>query len=344
MKRRFLLGGSGAALVCPALAKAAPAAPPLNLLVAGPRGGQTDRWGNACALAFSPALPGTPSVNIQNIGGLDGVSGANQFDALVPPDGKTAAILPGAALIAYLTGDPRVHFDPTRWVPVMAGVNSGVLMLRRPLLAAGIEALRAAPPLRLAADKPQSSDLAGMLGLARLGIATIPVFGMRDTDTKIRAFTASEVDAVFLCGEGLPEDAASLTAAGAAPLFDIGELQPNGSVGPASLLPGLQTASSLGPAVSPAINTAYLAAATAAQLDFLVVLPRLTAPAAAKGWVQAATSATASPALSAAASASAITLQPAPALGGALKTLALQQAAQTTMLAYLAKTCGWQPG
>ena len=343
MRRRLLLG-SAATLLCPAMAMAAPAAPPLELLIAGPSGRETSRWGEACALAFSPCLPGTPSINTQNIGGLDGVSGANQFDALVPPDGKTAAILPGAALIAYLTGGPRVHFDPTRWVPVLAGVNSGVLMLRRALLAAGTSALRAAPPLRLAADQPQSRDLAGMLGLARLGIAATPVFGMRDTDTKIRAFTASKVDAVFLCGEGVPEDVSSLTAAGAAPLFDIGQLQPNGGIGPDPLFPGLPDASSLGPAISPAINTAYLAAATAAQLDFVVVLPRLTAPAAANGWIQAAAKAITSPALSAAATASAVTLQPAPALGGALKTLALQQAAQTTMLAYLAKTCGWQPG
>ena len=347
MKRRHLLGGllggAAAAAACPVLAVADTAAPPVNLLVAGPDGAQTSRWGNACALAISPCLPGGPSIMTQTIGGLDGVSGANQLDALVVPDGKTAAILPGAALIAFLTGDSRVHFDPTHWVPLLAGVNSGVLMLRRGPTPPSVAALRTAPPLRLAADQPQSRDLAAILGLARLGIATAPVFGLRDTDTKTRAFIAGEVDAVFICGEGVPEDIAPLTAAGAVPFFNIGALQPNGSIGPDPFLPGLADAWSLGPAATPALDAAYQAAAAAAMLDFLLVLPKLTDPGAAACWAKAAAQAATSPALAAAASASSITLQPAPALAGALAALAIPPAAQNSMLTYLAKNCGWQP-
>ncbi len=345
MKRRNLLGGmlgGAAAASCPALALADAAASPLTLLVAGPDGGQTSRWGNACALALSPCLPGTPTILPQAVGGLDGVTGANQLDALVVPDGKTAAIFPGLALIAYLTGDSRVHFDPTRWVPLLAGVNSGVLMLRGPA-PINIANLRGAPPIRLAADQPQSRDLAAMLALARLGIGTAPVFGLRDTDAKTRAFIDGAVDAVFLCGEGVPEDVAPLTAAGAVPLFSIGALGPNGRIAEDTLFPGLADARSLGPAITPDIDTAYQAAAVAAQLDFLLVLPKMTSPAATDPWAQAALQAAASPALAAAASASSIVLQPDTALAGALASLALPQAAQNSMLAYLAKNCGWQP-
>ena len=105
-------------------------ADPLALLVAGPEGDQTSRWGNACALAMQAGFPGVPKIMTQPVGGLDGVTGANRLDALVVPDGKTAAILPGASLIAWMTGDSRVHFDPTRWIPLMAGGNSGVLVVR----------------------------------------------------------------------------------------------------------------------------------------------------------------------------------------------------------------------
>jgi hypothetical protein len=349
MKRRHLLGsmlGGAAAIACPAFAFAQSAAPSLNLLVAGPDGGQTSRWGNACALALGAALPGTPNILAQCVGGLDGVTGANQLDALVVPDGKTAAILPSMALIAYLTGDSRVHFDPTRWVPLLTGVNSGVLMLRATKPAPDVATLRAAPPLRLAADQPQSRDLAALLGLARLGINTAPVFGLRDTDAKTRAFVDGEVDAVFLCGEGVPEDIAPLTAAGAVPFFNIGALggdASNGGIGPDNVLPGLVDARSLGPAVTPALDAAYLAAAAAAQLDFMLVLPKMTDPGAAGAWTEAAMQAASSPALTAAASASSITLQPAPVLGSALAALAITPQAQSGMLAYLAKNCGWQP-
>jgi hypothetical protein len=206
-----------------------------------------------------------------------------------------------------------------------------------------IATLRAGQPLRLAADQPQSRDLAGMLGLARLGIATAPVFGLRDTDAKTRAFIDGEVDAVFLSGEGVPEDVAPLTAAGAVPLFSIGALGANGAIGPDGLFPGLADASSLGPAITPELDAAYQAAAAAAQLDFLLVLPKLADQVATAAWTQAAAKAATSPALVAAASASAISLQPAPALAGALATLAITPAVQSSMLAYLAKNCGWQP-
>jgi hypothetical protein len=342
MQRRHLLGSMAAFAVCPAFALADTGAPPLNLLVAGPDGGQTSRWGNACALAISPCLPGTPSIMAQPVGGLDGVTGANQLDALVVPDGKTAAVLPGAALIAYLLGDSRVHFDPTRWLPLLAGVNSGVLMLRG-TAPPDIAGLRAAPPLRIAADQPQSRDLAALLGLARLGIATAPVFGLRDTAAKTSAFIAGEVDAVFLCGEGVPEDSAPLTASGAVPFFNIGALGPDGTMGPDPFFPDLANARNLGPAISPDMDAAYQAAAAAAQLDFLLVLPKLTDPGASSLWAQAAAQASTAQALAAAASASSISLQPATGLAGALAALAIPPLAQSSMLAYLAKNYGWQP-
>lgn len=351
MKRRHLLGGMACVAAWPAFTPASAladtawantGAPPLNLLVAGPTGGQTSRWGNACALALSQCLPGAPAIMPQPVGGLDGVTGANQLDALVVPDGKTAAILPGAALIAYLTGDSRVHFDPTRWLPLLAGVNSGVLMLRGPTMP-DIATLRAAGPLRIAADQPQSRDLAALLGLARLGLATAPVFGLRDRDAKTGAFIDGEVDAVFLCGEGVPEDIAPLTAAGAVPFFSIGALAPDGTMGPDPFFPNLANARSLGPAISPDMDAAYQAAAAAAQLDFLLVLPKLTDPGAAALWSQAADQAATAPALAAAASASSVSLQPALALAGALAALALQPTAQSSLLAYLAKSYGWQP-
>lgn len=184
-----------------------------------------------------------------------------------------------------------------------------------------------------------------MLGLARLGINTAPVFGLRDTDAKTRAFIDGAVDAVFLCGEGVPEDIAPLTAAGAVPFFNIGALGGNATsgIGPDSFLPGLPDARSLGPAVTPVLDGAYLAAAAAAQLDFMLVLPKMTDPSAASSWTEAAMQAASSPALLAAASASSITLQPAPVLGSALAALSITPQAQSGMLAYLAKNCGWQP-
>ncbi len=347
IKRRHFLAGLGAVPFGARLALAdagAPSvgAPSLSLLVAGPDGEQTSRWGNACALAMSAGFPGAPAVICDAEGGLDGVTGANRLDALVMPDGKTAAILPGAALIAWMTGDSRVHFDPTRWVPVMAGTNSGVLVARFANTPPSLPALRAFAPLRLAADRPESNDLAALLALQRLGVAVAPVFGLRGTDAKTRAYVAGEVDAVFLCGEGVPEDIAPLTANAGLPVFSLGQMDDAGNVGIDPLFPAVPDVAAF--AGGTVLDAAYQAAAAAARLDFFMVLPKLSDPGAVAAWRQAAALAAQTPAVGAAARASSVTLKS--AAGAAAELLALDISApdQAGVQAYLSSNFGWHPG
>ncbi len=341
-RRRILLGLAGAALA--PLAPAFAAAPPLTLLVAGPQGAATSRWGDACALALADCFPGLPAVQTQADGGLDGVSGANRLDALVVGDGRTAAILPGLALIAWLTGDDRVHFDPTRWVPVMAGVGSGVLVARLNGNTPSLGALRAMAPLRLAAAAPQSNDLAALLALQRMGVKSAPVFGLYDTAAKTDAFISGAADAVFLCGEGVPEDIAPLAANGGVPVFCLGQTDPDGTVLPDPLFPGLPDAVGFSGVATSPLDGAYRAAAAAARLDFLMVLPKLTDPGAVAQWRSAAAQAIKVPALAAAARASSIGLQPAPEAAAQLRMLALGGEVQAGLQAFLSNRFGWQPG
>lgn len=349
MKRRSVLSAFGAAMALsrPALA-AVPGGTaehnPMTLMVAGPNGGRTSRWGNAFALALSRGFAGTPSIMTNAVGGLDGVTGANQLDTLMIPDGTSAAILPGATLTAYLVGDVRVHYDPTKWTPVLAGCNSGVLMLRAPKgTVPSLETLQKMSPLRFGAASVQSKDLAGLLALARLGVQIAPVFGLHSSVEKTNAFVAGTVDAVFICGEGVPEDLDALIASGAVPAFCIGAPQPSGIIGPDPLFPDLALATALGPAVSPLLDTAYKAAAAAARLDFMLVLPHLTAANAVAQWRSAALAAAQSPAIAAAAQASSISLQSAFVLADLLATLTNVPVTQPQLLAFLTKSYGWQP-
>jgi hypothetical protein len=348
MKRRQVMRGLLVASIAPVglqRAWAYSGAAPLALMVAGPDGYQTSRWGNACALAMQSGFPGDPMIMTRPVGGLDGVTGANRLDALVVPDGRTAAILPGASLIAWMTGDSRVHFDPTHWIPLMAGGNSGVLVVRLPAGAKpDLQSLRAMAPLRLAADQPQSNDLAVLLALARLDVQTAPVFGLRGTDAKTRAFVAGEVDAMFVCGEGVPEDIAPLSASGGVPVFSLGAQAPDGSVGADPLFPSLPDVIAFSGNSTPFFDTVYRAAASAARLDFMVVLPKLTDPGSVAQWRQAANAAMAAPALMAAASASSVILQPATTVAASLGALNSVTPDQLDLQAFLAKSFGWQPG
>jgi len=344
-RRRFIAGLAASGLPGWAnRALAATGAPNLNLLVAGPDGEQTSRWGNACALAMSPAFPGAPNIIAQPDGGLDGVTGANRLDALVVADGKTAAILPGAALIAWMMGDPRVHFDPTRWAPVCSGTNSGVLVARLGAAAPDIAALRRFGVLRLAAEAPQSNDLAALLALQCMNVPTAPIFGLRGAEAKTRAFVAGEVDAVFLCGEGVPEDIAPLTANGGVPVVCAGQLDASGAVGPDPLFPGVPNFFGFGETAASPLAAALTAAAAAARMDFLLVLPKLTDPEAVAAWRAAAVTANKNPALQAAASASAVTLQSPDATAANLAALNLSLGDQTQLQAFIAQRFGQQAG
>jgi len=317
------------------------------LIAAGPDGTSISRWAAACALALGPGFPGNPTLETQPTGGLDGVTGANRFDALVAADGSTAAMFPGATLIAWLIGDSRVHFDPTHWVPVMAATNSGVLVVRMPANTAPTpQNIAICGSLKLAVDDPQSNDLAALLALERIGVPTSPIFGLRSTDAKTRAFLAGEADAVFLCGEGVPEDIAPLAANGGVPVFSLGRMGDDGRLTADPLFQSLPDAMSFGAAGGGSLAApyagAYAAAAAAARLDFLVTLPHLTDPNSVALWQQAAIAAIATPALDSAADASSVNLRSAAGTAAELNALALSPDDQSALFTFLQTRYGWR--
>lgn len=345
MRRRHLLGLSTAIAASRLLSpNCAWASANYALLAAGPDGGQISRWADACALAMSPGFPGGPTLQVQPTGGLDGVTGANKFDALVVPDGSTAAIFPGATLFAWLTGDSRVHFDPTHWVPVTAASNSGVLVVRLgPGATPSPQTLQSGGALRLAVDQPQSSDLAAMLALERMGVALSPIFGLRGTEAKTRAYLAGQADAVFLCGEGVPEDIAPLAANHGVPVFSLGRMGDDGNLAADPLFPALPDAMAFGQVKPTALfAAAYQAAAAAARLDFLLTLPHLTDPGAATLWQRAAKTAIATAALDSAADASSVHLRTSAGTGAELNALSLSPADQRGLQNFLQTRYGWR--
>lgn len=348
MQKRQLLGLMAGIALQPAasllLPRAARAGAELSLLAAGPEGDQISRWADACALALGPGFPGDPTLRTQPTGGLNGVTGANRFDALVAADGSTAGMFPGATMLTWLTGDSRVHYDPPHWVPVMAATNSGVLVARLPAkIAPGPQILAAGGSLRLAVDDPESNDLAALLALQRMNVPLSPIFGLRSREAKTRAFVAGEADAVFLCGEGVPEDIAPLSANGGVPVFSLGRMADDGSLTADPRFPALPDAMTFGsvPADAP-LGAAYQAAAAAARLDFLMTLPHLTDPNAVALWQQAASRAITSAALDSAAEASSVDLRAAAGAAAELHALALSRADQEGLQHFLQTRFGWR--
>lgn len=273
-RRATLLGLAG---ICVA---AAPA-PEVTLLVAGPDGGRLDRWADVVTPGLVRALPGSGRMTRRTLGGVDGVTGANSFDALVTPDGTTALLTPGAAPLAWLAGDSRAKFDPSRWVPVWAALAPAVLLTRLPLTPGR--------PLRVPAMGPSGPVLPMLLALDLLGIEAVLL-------PPAAAQSPGEVDAVFLSGPGTPLVAASLAGAGLQPALTLGTPDDAGW-GHDPAFPRVPTAIHQVMVRTPPspLIAALRATAAAVQLDALLVLPALSNAALVSAWHRACSRVAASP-------------------------------------------------
>lgn len=275
--RRRALAGAAGCLWASQARSALPGIPDQpGLMVAGPQGGRADRWAEAMATALGRALQQPEPLRRENVGGADGVTAANQFEARAIPDGGTALLVPGSAAISWLAGDTRVKFDASRWVPVWAGCRSAALASRVPL--------RAGRSLRVGVNGLVGPDLAALLALDLMGVEAVPIaietIGPSVADRP-------DVDAVLLRGAGLHTGSELLAAKGWTLMFGLGAPGVDGAVVRDPNLPDVpivqELVTSLRPELAPELIPALGAVAAAVQLDLALVLPQLS-PAAAVAW------------------------------------------------------------
>lgn len=359
MKRRTVLGSFGAMLtggsaLSPAFAatgdiplKSTVKQPsvaqkaPYKILVGGLPDGQTDHWANRVAAGLQDVLSPQSQIRVQTIGGRDGVTSANRLQTLVGTEGHIAAMLPGETAIAFLTGDPRVHFQPGEWIPVMAGVNSGIIVVR-----GGLSRLSKPVPIRLAMVGPESKGLAAILVFDKLGVPIVPIFGLRGA-AALRAFALGEADALMLTGEQIPINFPKLREKGGLAICSLGGADDREHAGKEPQFMNLPTVEELAATrgsrpLSPLLEQAYRAVVAASRIEFILVLPHLTPPAVVALWRQAALSMIRAPAVRSTTAASSIRLTEV----GAAAAIAPLIASADAMLALrqmLFKRFGWRP-
>ena len=330
----------------PADAGNADAAGPPTLLVGGPPGGTASEFAALLAPLLGPALlgpsaarPGSGRLSLDSTGGLDGVTAANEFEARASPDGSTALMVPGTAALAWLAGDPRVHFDAGLWVPALAAVAPAVLVGR-----AQLDNLPEGTEIRLAASGPAGRELAAILGLELIRFRSRPVFNLRVEADMEAALRDGRVDAILLTGRGVPARFARLRAAGFVPLFALGER--DGTRDPS--LPHIETLDELagrryGHHLLGPLAPAYRAAAAAAQLDAALVLPQLATAGTVARWRAACDEASASPIVQSATSDQALRSLTAPDCVGAVSAVLAGETALLDLHRFLADRYDWQP-
>jgi hypothetical protein len=333
-----LLFGRGTAAraaysVLPISVAAVPFPDGATILVAGPDGGRLGEWGDAVAMALGGALPPGTKVNATCTGGLDGVTGANQFEARVAPDGATV----------LLVGDTRAHFDAEHWVPIMAGVTPAIVMARPDVIP-----FAADRPIRIAASGPVGPQLPAILGLELLGAHVVPVFDLVEPAAASAAFDSGKADAVLASGQNAARHVAALQGAGAKPLFVFGELDAGNLPARDPAFPDVPTLVELyvarhGTKPIGARYDAWRAIATAAQLEFGLVLPGLTSAAMVALWRRAASQAAVQPGVQHLADTFAVRPLEGVAAAAVMTGIAADSAALLELRGWLATRFNWRP-
>jgi hypothetical protein len=256
-----------------------------TILVAGPDGGAIDQWARLVQPALARSLALGVALRRTASGGADGVTGANRFDARVPPDGRTVLMAPGETVLAWLVGDPRAKFDVGHWLSVMAGVTPGLVVGTAANFAAG-------GSVRVAASHPLGPDLCALLGIELGGARAVPVAGIDNREALQTAFGQHAVDAVLLRGHKVPDQVKALAAMDVRPIFSLGTWDPSGRLTRPAQFPDIPTLAEFCAARNGAppggpIFEAWCASAAASQMEFALVLPQLTPAATVALWRRA---------------------------------------------------------
>lgn len=321
-----------------------------TMLIGGPADGAAFAFASLAAPLIAPALfaggrPGEAQsagrITLQPTGGADGVTAANAFDARATQDGTTALMVPGSAALAWLAGDPRVHFDAGLWVPVFAATAPAVLVGKAPLARGAA--------LSLGASSPAGRELPALLALELMRIRVDAQFDIRVPEEAEAALRQGRVDAIVLSGRAVPERLQTLERDGFKPLFAIGGVtDATGQVARDPGLPHVATfdelfAQILGHAPAGVLLPAYRAAAAATRLDAALVLPQLASGSLVARWRSACDGALASLTFRAAAASEGLAPLGAPDCVEAVAATIAGETAQLDLHRFLADRYGWRP-
>jgi hypothetical protein len=309
----------------------------VTLIVAGPAGGSLDQVARTLASGLQQHLPAGTRLSREAVGGVDGVTGANQFATQTGMDGGSAMLLPGAATLAWLAGDSRVHFDPSRWLPILARSSPAVVLGR-----SGAAPIKPGQAIRVASGGPISPALAAMLAVDLLGADVVPVYGLGEPAAAAAALQTGAVDVALV--RGMMQLAGLIARYPAVrPQFSFGMRDAAGELHRDAEVPEVPTlveySTALGrPVPSGPRFEAWCCAASAARLQYALVLPSLTPSSEVALWREAGAQAL-TPDL-----ATSTDMFYASAASLLLRSLSPGGAALLDLREWLADRLGWQPG
>ncbi|GBQ62530.1 hypothetical protein AA103196_0334 [Ameyamaea chiangmaiensis NBRC 103196] len=281
-RRATARGHAGDMLVAPSGDIASPA-----LIVGGGRDSKVAHWADTLSDPLTQALKAPQPIDITTSSGRDGVTAANLFDARVTPDGNTALIVPGSAILASLAGDARVHFDFSRWVPLIVG-QADTIVIGRADFHRSLRNLLRDRPVRVGVSTPTGLELPTLVALSLLGVRPVPVAGLATPESALDALNTNAVDVIQVPRAAVPDDRlAQLAQAGYPALFTLersgAAADNNAAASSLPSFPAFYGQFHSRPPQAPLAN-GLRAISIAASTSLAVVLPMLTTPSLVAEW------------------------------------------------------------
>jgi hypothetical protein len=240
-----------------------------TIAVAGPVGSEVAAWASLLHAPLSSRLCEAHRLGLSYLGGRDGVTGTNMFDARALPDGQAARLFPGGATLAWLVGDSRVRFDAADLQPMLAAISGGVVCTRA---GARPPASLAGVTIRLGCDAMVAPGLTVLMALQMLGAKPQAVMASPDC---LESARRGEVDAVFARGLDMTGQLAALSQIGLKPAFSVG-FPARGLAAPAnSVLPDLAELLARSRPEGDPLLAAWRGVSAASLLEAVLALPRL---------------------------------------------------------------------
>jgi tripartite-type tricarboxylate transporter receptor subunit TctC len=233
LKRPLLMATVAAALLSTGVVRAADfAGATINLIVPFRAGGGTDEWARFYASRIAEQLPGKPEIVVKNVPGAGSTTGANQFQRLARPDGLTLIATSGSTHLAAILDDPRVQYNVSNWIPIVASPSGAVSIIRTDLgLKTPADVAKSKTHLKIASQQATSLDLVALLAYDLLGWDVEAIFGYKGRSDGRVAFEKNEANLDYQTAAAYLDSVKPLIESGVAtPMFSLGSLGANGTI------------------------------------------------------------------------------------------------------------------
>ncbi|OOY17302.1 tricarboxylate transporter [Thioclava sp. DLFJ4-1] len=206
--------------------------------------GGSAKWANFFAPLLAQELPGKPTVIVKFMPGAGSTKGANWFQEQRYEDGTLLFGTSGSTQFPYLLGDPRVRYEYSDWIPVMASGTGGVAYLNPE---AGKKFDGSANNLKdlnfiYGSQGATRLDLVPLLAWRMLGMNVEPVFGIKGRGDGRLMFERGEATIDYQTTTGYLGGSLSMVEAGkAVPMMTWGALDENNNIVRDPTFPDLPT-------------------------------------------------------------------------------------------------------